>query len=224
MSIVRITSTLAALSIIGVWALGSTVPAAAQSAGGEVAYVESVNGNVVAMARGKPNLLDVLDMINDRTQLDLKDKSDLRLCHYRTQRIVALKGPARVSVTSSGVAAENGKEIEGSAETCVKPAVSNFQGGFVARNTGTPSTKVALRPTIKIVNRTSNGIRDITLWDSTQQNVVASFERSTARPILSEGQSYVLVVARNDGPELKMTLQASPRVEPSALVLVVRDK
>jgi hypothetical protein len=82
---------------------------------------------------------------------------------------------------------------------------------------------VALRPTIKVVNKsTTNGIRDIALWDSGQQTIVASFERAAARPILNEGQSYVLVVGRNDGTEFKLILQATPQVEARTLIVIVR--
>ena len=128
----------------------------------------------------------------------------------------------RASVTSSGVAADNGKEIEGSTETCAKPAMSNFQGGFVARTTGMTATKVSARPTIKIVNRSANGIRSIVLWDSMQQRIVALFVRNAATPILSEGQSYLLVVERSDGTEQKMLLQASPLVDARMMIFVVR--
>ena len=222
MGFTRILTTLPAIALL---ALAGIAPAAAQGAGAavgnEVAYVESVNGRVLAMIAGKPTLLDTLDMIDERTRVDPLANSELRICHYRRQRIVAIRGPMRVSVTSSGVTADGGKEIEASGEPCVKPAVSNFQGGFLARTTGVASTKVALRPTIKIVNKTANGIQNISLWDGAQQRVVAAFERNSARPVLSEGQSYLLVVRRNDGSELKMMLQASPLVEQRTLILNV---
>src|SRR5262249_57070537 len=70
----------------------------------EVAYVESVTGNVDAAAQGKPVLLDALDVIGDRTRLDLTANSELRLCHYQLRKLVSLKGPLRASVSASGVA------------------------------------------------------------------------------------------------------------------------
>lgn len=207
------------LLVIGLQAV-SVAPTAAQ--GSDVAYVESVSGRVLAMVAGKPTLLDTLDMIDERTRIDLLANSELRLCHHRLQRMVTLRGPLRASVTATGVTGENGREIAASAETCVRPTVSNIQGGFIARTAGMTPTKVALRPTIKIVNRTANGIRTVVLWDGAQQRIIASFERNAARPILAEGQNYLLVVARNDGSELKMLLQATPQAEPRPLILVVR--
>ena len=208
--------------LIGLQAAAGILPCAAQSAANDVAYVESVSGRVLAMVQGKPTLLDTLDMIDERTRLDLLANSELRLCHYRLQRILTLKGPLRASVTATGVTAENGKELSASTETCVRPAISNIQGGFIARTTAVTPTKVALRPTIKVVNRTTNGIRNIVLWDSGQRTIVASFERDAARPTLNEGQSYVLVVGRNDGTEFKLTLQATPQVEARTLIVIVR--
>jgi len=198
------------------------MPAAAQEDAADTAYVESVTGRVVALVNGKPVLLDALDTVTDKTRLDILANSELRLCHYQKQRIVAIAGPARISVTASGVTAENGKDIAPSAETCAKPVVSTFQGGFVARTAGTAATNVALRPSIKIVNRSANGIRSITVWDSTRTNVVSSFDNKATQLFLNEGQVYQLVIARNDGSENKMTLKASATANTSPLILVVR--
>ena len=57
---------------------------AAQEAAADVGYVEDVSGRVVAFAQGKPTLLDALDVISDRTRLDLQANSELRICHYPT--------------------------------------------------------------------------------------------------------------------------------------------
>ena len=198
------------------------MPAAAQEDAVDMAYVESLTGRVVALVNGKPVLLEALDTVTDKTRLDVLANSELRLCHYQKQRIVALAGPARISVTASGVTAENGKDIAPSAETCAKPVVSTFQGGFVARTAGTAATNVALRPSIKIVNRSANGISSITLWDSTRTNVVSTFDNKATQLFLNEGQVYELVIARNDGSENKMTLRASATANTSPLILVVR--
>ncbi len=45
----------------------------------EVAYVEGVRGRAVAMAQGRPTLLDTLDPLSDKTQIDLLANSELRL-------------------------------------------------------------------------------------------------------------------------------------------------
>jgi hypothetical protein len=40
--------------------------------------------------------------------------------------------------------------------------------------------------------------------------------------MLDDGQSYVLVVGRSDGSQLKMKLVASAMAEPGPLILVLR--
>ena len=212
----------AALARVLLAACVPATPAAAQEGAADTAYVESVTGRVVALVNGKPVLLDALDTVTDKTRLDVLANSELRLCHYQKQRIVALAGPARISVTASGVTAENGKDIAPSGETCAKPVVSTFQGGFVARTAGTAVTNVALRPSIKIANRSANGIRSVTLWDSTRTNIVSTFDNKATRLFLNEGQVYQLVIDRDDGSENKMTLKASATVNARPLILVVR--
>jgi hypothetical protein len=214
------------LSVICLHSFVNATPCTAQGSAAETAYVESVTGRAIAMVQGKPVLLDLLDTITDRTRVDLLADSELRICHYRKQRIVTLAGPLRASVTSAGVTAENGKEIAALGETCLKPVVSNFQGGFVARTAKTPLAKtplanVALQPNIKLVNRGSNGITGATLWDQTQQTIVSTFKQNVARPTLDEGQIYHLVVGRSDGSESKMTLRASAAASRSPRILVV---
>jgi hypothetical protein len=212
------------LSVICLHTFVNATPCIAQGSADETAYVESVTGRAVAMVQGKPVLLDLLDTITDRTRVDLLANSELRICHYQKQRIVALAGPLRVSVTSAGVMAENGKAIAASGETCLKPVVSNFQGGFVARAAKTPLANVAnvaLRPNIKLVNRGSNGITGATLWDQSQQTIVSTFRQNAARPTLDEGQVYHLVVGRSDGSESKMMLRASAAASRSPRILVV---
>jgi hypothetical protein len=76
-------------------ALGSR-PACAQGAT-DVAFVEDMNGRVVASSQqGKPFLLQTLDTINDRTQLDILANGEVRVCHYQTRTIlIYLIGPKR---------------------------------------------------------------------------------------------------------------------------------
>src|SRR5262245_59760926 len=84
---------LAALVLPAV-ALGlSTSPAHAASDDADVAYVAEVSGRVVASSQGKPTLLDTLDIISAHTRLDLQANSELRICHYRSQQLLSLKGP-----------------------------------------------------------------------------------------------------------------------------------
>ena len=196
--------------------------ARAEMATTDVAYVESVSGRAVALIQGKPTLLEALDIIDERTRLDVLANSELRICHYRKEKLLTLHGPLRVSVSASGVTAENGQEISGPGERCVKPVVSTFQGGVLARSAGPPPTKVALQPSIKVVNRTAKALRSIALWDGEQRRIVAAFERGIARPTLDEGQSYFLIVGRSDGSQLKMKLVASALAETGPLILVIR--
>jgi hypothetical protein len=201
-------------------------PAAAQD-DADVAYVEGISGRVVALAEGKPTLLDALDVISDRTRIDLLANSELRICHYPTRQLLTLKGPLRASISRDGVTAENSKTAVASAGTCAAPVVSTFQGGVVSRGTGATAVKtanmnVALRPSIRIVNRGPQPIQKVLLLDGDSREVLMVFERNIARPNLAEGQSYVLVVERNDGSEFKMTLQASAVAQTDPLIVVVR--
>jgi hypothetical protein len=127
----------AVLSAIGSGGAAGISQSAAQDVAGDVAYVEGVSGRVVAFSRGRPVLLDALDIIIDRTRIDLQSHSELRICHYGTQQLVILKGPARASVSADGVTAENGNAINASAGICATPVASKFQGGLVSR--GVPS-------------------------------------------------------------------------------------
>jgi len=197
----------------------SVVTARGAEAVTDVAYVEDVSGRVVASAQGKPTLLEALDVISDRTRLDLQPNSELRICHFQTQRLVTLKGPLRVSISLNGVTAENGKATAVAAETCVAPVVSTFQGGTVSRG-GIKTMSVPLQPNIKVVNRGTEPIRQVALWDG--QKVLVTFDHNAARPTLDDGQSYQLVVERNDGREFKMTLQGSAATRTEPLIFVVR--
>jgi len=200
----------------------SAGPAHGAEAVADVAYVEDVSGRVVASVQGKPTLLEALDVVSDKTRLDLQPNSELRLCHFRTQRLVTLKGPLRVSISPNGVTAENGKAINVAAETCVAPVVSAFQGGTITRGTGTKTMNVPLQPSIKIVNRGAEPIRQIALWDGDHQKVLMTFDHSAARPTLDDGQSYLLVVERDDGSKFRMVLQGSAAIRTEPLIFVLR--
>jgi hypothetical protein len=202
----------------------SVVTARGAEAVTDVAYVQEVSGRVVASAQGKPTLLEALDVVSDRTRLDLQPNSELRICHFRTQRLITLKGPARVSVALNGVTAENGKAINVASETCVAPVVSAFQGGTIHRGVDPEPMprmmNVSLQPSIKIVNRGSEPIREIALWDG--HNVLMTFDHNAARPILDAGRFYQLVVERNDGSKFKMMLQGSATSRTEPVIFVVR--
>lgn len=216
------TTVVLVLSAIGLGAAGGISHSAAQGTATDVAYVEAVSGRVVASSQGSPAPLDVLDIISDRTRLDLPANSELRICHYRMRKLLTLRGPLKASISTSGVTAEGGKAVDASAESCAAPVVSTFQGGFVSRTFALTSTRVPLRPTIKVVNGGTKAIRKIALWDAMQQKILVTFDRNVARPILDDGQSYLLVVERTDGSDLKMMLEASTGTQTGPLIVVIR--
>jgi hypothetical protein len=201
--------------------LGSSpASAAAEDTANDVAYVAEVSGRVVASSQGKPTLLDALDIISDRTRLDLQANSELRICHYRSQQLLSLKGPLKASISRDGVTVEGSKAAAASAGPCTAPIVSTFQGGIVSR--GLKATTVPLQPDIKVVNRGAHPIRKITLWDGENQRILMTFDRNGARPTLDEGQTYLLVVERSDGKELKMMLQGSAATRTDPFIVMVR--
>ena len=113
--------------------LGSCLnPLAAQEASSDVAFVENVTGQAVALVSGRPTLLGPLDVITNRTRVDVVANSELRLCHYQTSRFLTVKGPARIIVSVDGVSVEAGKAVV-SSETCGLVEASAHVGGLVAR-------------------------------------------------------------------------------------------
>src|SRR5262245_37456357 len=212
----------AALSVVGLGVTGESARLAAQDSASEVAYVETVSGRVVAFAKGKPILLDVLDLVRDGTALTLQADSELRLCHYRLGKLVSLKGPQRALITAAGLTTEDGKPVAASAESCAAPVLSLVQGGVVSRKVAFTTVDVSLRPIIKVVNEGKSPIRQVALWDDQRQNVVATFEGYTARPKLDAGRSYLLVVDQGDGNESRITLKASAATRTGPLILTVR--
>jgi Cysteine rich repeat len=118
-----------AVSAVG----GGSAPAGAQPAARpapapthdtNVAFVEAVSGRVVVFARGKPALLENSDIISDRAQLDLQANSQLRICHYRANRLLTLRGPSRALVSADGVTDESGRAVDAAVGTCTPPGVS----------------------------------------------------------------------------------------------------
>jgi hypothetical protein len=122
-----------ALSILGFGAAAGISQAVAQTAVAEIGYVATMSGPVVLHSGAPPVLLDPLDVIPDRARLELPAGSEVRICHYPTERLLTLKGPLRASVSAHGVTAENGRPLDPSATPCTAPRVSKHQGGLVAR-------------------------------------------------------------------------------------------
>jgi hypothetical protein len=109
----------------------------AQESAPDIGYVEEVSGRVVALARGNPVLVGVLDVISDRTRFDLLSDSELRLCHYRIGRFLTMRGPGRVTISADGIIVNIGKPVEVSQDTCTVAQVSKFQGGLLTRGAAT---------------------------------------------------------------------------------------
>jgi hypothetical protein len=108
-------------------------PSEAQELSTDVGFVKAVSGRVVAMTHGTPVLVDVSDVISDRTRFDLLANSELNLCHYRIGRFITLRGPARIIVSKDGITVQAGHPVDVSQETCTVVQESKFQGGIVAR-------------------------------------------------------------------------------------------
>jgi hypothetical protein len=128
----RMSKALVSIGLIGSAWLG-VAPLEAQEASRDVAFVEMVTGRVVAFASGTPTLLGPLDVITDRTRVDVLANGELRLCQYRTSRFLTVKGPARIIVSADGVKVEAGNVVDVPRETCSLVEASAHQGGLVAR-------------------------------------------------------------------------------------------
>ena len=87
---------------------------------------------------------------------------------------------------------------------------------------GLAIAKVPLRPNIKVVDRGTSPVRKITLWDDTNRPLTAKFARNMGRPTLEEDKSYLLIVERRGGDDLKMLLHASDTNQAGPLIVVVR--
>jgi hypothetical protein len=101
----------------------------------EVAFVEDVNGRVIAFSQGKPTLVEPLDIISDQTQIDLLANSELRVCHYQTNQLLTLKGPLRAYISRAKVTVDAKAVVEFTG-SCLGPQASKSQGGLVARTLG----------------------------------------------------------------------------------------
>src|SRR5204863_9459985 len=130
--------------------------------------------------------------------------SELRICHYPTRQLLTLKGPLRASISRDGVTAENSKTAVASAGTCAAPVVSTFQGGVVSRGAGAvgaavaggvkaANVSVALRPSIRIVNRGPQPIQKLLMLHGDSREVLTVSDRNIAPPRPAESQYYVLL-------------------------------
>ena len=161
-------------------------------------------------------LLDALDVVSDRTRLDLQANSELRICRYQTRQLLTLKGPLRASISVDGVVVENGETDLAGAGSCAAPVVSTFQGGIVSRGTAVKTMSVAAAAEHRGgQSRRAAGPQDRAVGQRCAK-ILMTFDRAAARPILDEGQSYLLVVERNDGSEVRVMLSQLRRPRPAA--------
>jgi hypothetical protein len=105
--------------------------AAAQTT--NVAHVVAVQGFVLA-GSSEPTQVEALDIIRDRTRLELRANSELRICHYQTRTALILRGPTRAEVSVSGLAVEDVRAVDSSREPCNQPAMATVQGGLMTRS------------------------------------------------------------------------------------------
>ncbi len=80
-----------------------------------------MTGKVTASAQGTTTALDVLDIISDRTRVELVARSELRLCLHGPRKLVTLKGPLGATIGADGVSADDGKAIALSKQDCAVP-------------------------------------------------------------------------------------------------------
>jgi hypothetical protein len=133
--------TLAAASVVVLATLGAPPAMAesvAQEAVADVAYVEDVRGEVVAFSSGGAMLLEKFVIISDRTRLELRADSELRICHYGVNRLVTLSGPLQAVVSKDGVSAENGRIGKQAPAKCTPPSKSKNTGGLMMRGKPKP--------------------------------------------------------------------------------------
>ncbi|MFL6795823.1 MAG: hypothetical protein ACJ8F3_00250 [Xanthobacteraceae bacterium] len=141
---------LMALSVVGAGTLAGAAEVSAGEAA-DIAYVDIAKGPIIALAQGRPVLLNELDIIPEGARLDLPAKSELTICHYPTQRYLTLRGPARAFAFVKGLTVESGRAAEVSVATCEPPVVSKSQGGLVVRGMQAPD--VSLQTRVKVINR-----------------------------------------------------------------------
>jgi hypothetical protein len=120
------------LSAIAVCAVPPLSESAAQGAAAEVAFVEEVKGQVVAVSHGRAIPLEKFVIIRDRTRLELPPESELRICHYGLNRLLTLSGPLQAVVAREGVSGEN-LQITQAAVKCTPPVKSKNTGGLMMR-------------------------------------------------------------------------------------------
>ncbi len=104
----------------------------------DVAFVEEVRGEVVAFSHGEEMLLEKFVILSDRTRLELRADSELRICHYGVNRVVTLSGPLQAFVSKDGVSSEHGQIGKQASARCTPPSKSKNTGGLMMRGKPKP--------------------------------------------------------------------------------------
>ncbi|MFL6799374.1 MAG: hypothetical protein ACJ8F3_18410 [Xanthobacteraceae bacterium] len=192
----------------------------AQQPSSDVAYVEDVQGRVFTISKGRFTQLEALDIVDERAELVLEDRSQLRLCHYRQGKLIRLNGPGRAEILRTGVVTPGTWTTD--PEACAAPIVSSYQGGIVTRSFGPgETTQVSERPTIKIVNK-REPLRNIVLMDGADRARALNLDQKVLTPILEHGKSYHLVLQQSGGGLIDVALQASRQANTGPLIVVIR--
>jgi hypothetical protein len=212
---------IAGCAVVGLAMLGGVSAAAAQTSRKDVAYVMAVSGHASATAEGNSADLDGLDIIYQGTQVDLDANAELRLCHYRLRKLVTLKGPLHAVISATGIATDQGDLATSAREPCTAPAVSTIQGGVAYRALLQP-TQVGLNPSIKLLDSRSRRIQKAMILDEGRHATTVSFSHGVAKPQLTDGQDYSLVVELNDGRKWRLLLRASAAADNSVVILVTQ--
>ena len=206
---------------VGICALWPLLPAFAQAATRDIGYVVGVKGRAIIISQGDTTPLDVLDTIDDPTEIELGPNSEVRICQYRSLKVLTLKGPGKASISNLSTTLDNGHEIKASSEACAKPVVSTVQGGAVFRDVINPA-HVGLKPQIRIINQGEEKIAKISLLDVQNGKTLKRFKSPLEAPHLAEGRPYSLILEFANGRKWEMKLQASAAAGSDAVIITVQ--
>jgi hypothetical protein len=123
-------------------------------------------------------------------------------------------------ISAAGISTSKGVEITSAHQPCAAPVVSVVEGGAAYRAV-VPATVVGLRPSIKLSSTVSAGIREAVIWDEERRSV-AALQHGMAKPRLTDGKEYALVVELNDGRQWRLPLRANATSNTLAIILVLR--
>ena len=206
---------------LGICAPWPILPAFAQAAARDIGYVVGVKGRAIIISQGDTTPLGVLDTIDDPTEIELGPSSEVRICQYRSLKVLTLKGPGKASISDLSTTLDNGLEVPISNEACAKPVLSTVQGGAVFRDVVNPAY-VGLKPQIRIINQGKEKITKVSLLDAQNGKRLKRFKGRLEAPRLAEGRPYSLVLQFANGRKWEMKLQASAAAGSDAVIITVQ--